>query len=92
MTITIQIGNSDDKLPQKHWAAFVEAIDREVKRRQLPLHFFGGSPFTSPNQRAAWIADCPVEQIDGFKDFLTQCRRFYRQDAVSWSQSNLERI
>ena len=44
MTVTIQIGNSDNKLTQEEWADFVSAVSNAVSESEARVHFFAPSP------------------------------------------------
>jgi len=43
-TITIQIGNSDDKLSQASWSEFVERARQLISVHSRVVHFFGALP------------------------------------------------
>ena len=56
-TVTIQIGNSDDKLTQKEWSSFVAWIEYDLKSMiGVEFHFSGGSANHTPWDRD-WETD-----------------------------------
>lgn len=54
-TYVIQIGNSDNKLSQNHWAHFVAGVDLAIRSRCGHIHFKGGSDWDAPWQNACWV-------------------------------------
>lgn len=57
-TVVIQIGNTDDKLSQERWAAFVGQLERAIQRLG-DVHFFGCSMPDSP-----WQNCCAVVEVE----------------------------
>lgn len=55
-TITILIGNSDDKLMQVQWSLFVSKVKRLVERTGQ-VHFAGGSESDLPWQNACFVVE-----------------------------------
>ena len=84
-TVTIQIGNSDDKLTQSEWAKYVSEVD-EVVRRGTHVHFFGGSPNWYPWQNAAWVITADKSVLNHISLELYDIRKKYNQDTVAWTQ------
>jgi len=54
-TLTIQIGNSDNKLTQLQWSYFCEAVDSVVNYYTETIHFRGFSPGDTKWQNACWV-------------------------------------
>lgn len=54
-TITIQIGNSDNKLSQMEWSAFIKDVVEVVESLASVVHFYGTSLGDAPWQNAAWV-------------------------------------
>lgn len=80
-TLTIQIGNSDDKLSQIDWAQFISDMDALISCRGWHGHFRGGSHVNAPWQNYCWVVGC--NSLDGF---LAECRHLcsrYRQDSIA---------
>lgn len=93
MVVTLQIGNTDNRLTQQEWAAFVEEVNAEVDRSNPSVHFFGAPPTTASWQNAAWVAEAwNLESLAGFKDRLTAIRKKYRQESVAFTIGQTEFI
>lgn len=58
-TAVIQIGNSDDKLPQKTWSNFVLDVQSVIQVNMLTTHFSGTSASSAPWQNACWVVEIP---------------------------------
>lgn len=85
MTVTIQIGNSDDKLTQKEWAAFVMEVQDVVQRFAVHVHFSGSSSTVAPWQNCCWILDVSEPEAESLRCRLVGIRRAFRQDSVAWT-------
>jgi hypothetical protein len=85
-TITLQIGNSDDRLSQARWSAFVAAMREVVAVHGREIHFFGAPPNWEPWQNVAWVVTCQDEHIPGFIAAVQAVRRDFGQDAVAWTE------
>lgn len=86
-TITVQIGNSDDRLSQREWAEYVEWIDSEIKARATKIFFFGTAIPVSPYQNACWVFDMDVTLPDYevLKKMLMYVKEYYRQNSVAFT-------
>jgi hypothetical protein len=95
MMVTFAIGNSDDKLPQTSWSAFVTSVhlivDKAVEQG-AQIRFAGHSPPGSPWQNALWAVEIGYP-LDGAKrvEVRAQLRAGlavlagrWRQDAIAW--------
>lgn len=86
ITVFVQIGNSDDKLPQSEWSNFVLSVDSAVSHFAMFVH---GSFFSVPNSRfqnACWcfeIGSVSAEQLRQRR--LPAIRDMYKQDSIAWS-------
>jgi hypothetical protein len=56
LTITILIGNSDNKLTQSEWAEFYAHVDDAVNNHAKSVQFSGPSNGAAPWQNACWVA------------------------------------
>jgi len=92
MTITIQIGNSDDKLTQREWSAFVISVRGAIAGLATNTHFFGASESFSIWQNAAWVIDCGEESAEILKAKLKEMRHHWRQDSIAWTEGTTEFI
>ena len=82
-TVSIQIGNTDDKLTQKQWAEYCGEIVRECDSMG-EIHFSGGSPTD-----ARWQNYCVVlntMKAEKLKDSVQLIRSSYDQDSLAWTE------
>lgn len=59
-TAVVQIGNSDDRLPQWRWAEFVIDTGEVVGLFSERTHFAGAAASVARWQNAAWVFELPV--------------------------------
>lgn len=89
MTITIQIGNTDDKLTQAEWSDYVtlvrDYIERYVEDRAANVLFFGASANYERCQNAAWVVSITVEHEPLLRDDISTARRKFRQVSAAWT-------
>lgn len=85
-TITLQVGNSDDKLTQKEWAAFVSEITSTLKDSRVEMHFFACSAGDAPWQNAAWVFEASAATKIEVQINVRRIRRSYRQDSAAWTE------
>lgn len=91
-TITIQIGNSDDKLTQKEWAGFNLLVNSRIKGYAQAIHFHGVSTGDADWQNAAWIIELDDFSLSHLKRELKRLRQEYKQDSVAWTIGKTEFI
>lgn len=89
MTVHIAIGNSDDRLTQQEWAAFVESVDMLVRSSASVVHGAWLSEAASPWQNAAWGFE-PGDAPNMLKVRLSACARDYRQESIAWTEGETE--
>ena len=83
ITIVVQIGNSDDKLPQARWARFITRV-HSVCADALTVHFSGGSA-----QDATWQNYCILgvaeEEfwVDHLRSDLSQLAAEFGQESIA---------
>jgi hypothetical protein len=89
-TVVIQIGNTDDKLTQIEWSAFVLMTRTMILAHCKQVHFFGAPANWERWQNVAWI----VEVEDGNKDKLraavADARQTFRQDSAAWTEGDTQ--
>jgi hypothetical protein len=80
-TLTIAIGNSDDKLSQKEWAAYWRMVHDAVTTHAG--HVFGVflSASHAPYQNAAWLVQ--GELTERFRLELATAAQAFRQDSIA---------
>jgi hypothetical protein len=90
--VYISIGNSDDKLSQKEWHEYVNAINGYIL-------FWGevhGAWFSAPDspfQNACWCMEFDNEDdMHKAKSQVTMVRKHYRQDSAAWALAETEFI
>ena len=79
-TITIQIGNSDNKLTQIEWADFIRRTNEALSLIDLEIHFSGFSRPDAPWQNAAWVIVCHESKIPLIRRNLSSLASAYRQE------------
>lgn len=82
-TAVVQIGNSDDKLPQAAWAAFVTSAWSVCDYIGAQIHFGGFSPPAAPWQNACWVFEIDDENVDLLRARLAECAAKYRQSSIA---------
>ena len=87
-TVTIQIGNSDDKLSQRRWADFIFNVDQLVGQYCADIHFHGFSPGDTAWQNACWVAQIRTESVKKLETDLTVCRKNYDQESIAFTIGN----
>lgn len=86
-TVYVSIGNSDDKLTQDEWAAFLIEVERAVRRWGGWIHGVWYSAPVSSWQNACfcfeihneWAEERQVQELRGIA-------RKYRQDSIAWAE------
>ncbi len=84
MTVTIIIGNSDNKLTQTEWKDYCNRIHDMVRFFSTEIHFSAPSVGWADWQNAAWIFEVDSARVRSIKDNIREIRRQYRQDSVAW--------
>ncbi len=91
-TITLQIGNTDNKLSQREWASFCNAVHRAITYHTVDvidsIHFSAPSVGWADWQNAAWVFSCHDSEIDALKERITEIRKDYKQDSAAWTEGN----
>lgn len=92
MTITIGIGNSDDKLSQTNWSWYIQDVDLTVGKYAEAVRFFGMSQGDESWQNACWVINIRESQAQQLKGELSTIARKYKQDALAWTEGVTELI
>lgn len=85
MIVYISIGNSDDKLSQERWAAFVQDVHDAVNDWSAAIHGAWHSEARSPYQNACWCAEFVGADAEPLKVTLASYARDYGQDSIAWA-------
>jgi hypothetical protein len=96
-TITIQIGNTDDKLTQDEWRNYVLDIEAWIglNLHYFSVHFFGGSVNWSSRRNVAWVMDArdtSDEVMCDIKKTLKALGELHHQDSIAWTEGETEFI
>ena len=91
-TAVVQIGNSDNKLTQADWAAFVQEISNCVGKWAFQLHFFSCSFGSDPWQNAAWIFEISEDKAEKIKEDLRVKAFRFNQESIAWLEGEAEFI
>lgn len=83
-TISILIGNSDDKLSQKQWAEFVGNIEYWVKKFCSNIHFSGGSANNLPWQNYCIVFEVEKDKEIWIKENIIELKQKYNQNSIAW--------
>jgi len=92
---TFAIGNSDDKLPQAAWSAFVGEVHTAVDQAVIGgarIQFAGYSAPGAPWQNALWALELPAwdrRVVGALRARLAELCRDYRQDSIAWWEADL---
>jgi hypothetical protein len=84
-TVSLQIGNGDDRLSQREWHDFVIAAKELVADYCAKLHFFGAPENWCAQQNVAFIFDAQDERLDELKARVTALRKQFRQESAAWT-------
>lgn len=94
MIVTFAIGNSDDKLPQAAWSAFVGDVHSAVDQVVIGggrIQFAGYSAPGAPWQNALWAVELPDWEPgvrEALRTQLAELARTYRQDSIAWWETD----
>jgi hypothetical protein len=91
-SITITIGNSDNKLTQEEWSYFVGEMHSIILTHVKSIHFSGGSNFDRPWQNACWVCETFPDKLSELLGKIIECREGYRQDSVAVIMGNVQFI
>jgi hypothetical protein len=89
-TITLQIGNSDDKLKQSVWSEFWNQLNAVVAEYAEQIHFSGFPAANSPYQNACWVFECEHDNALAIMSHVGRIRRAYSQNSVAWTEGETE--
>lgn len=84
-TVYASIGNSDDKLGQVDWAAFLRSFRTTVRMFATRVHGDWTSEPSQPWQNACMAFEVPEDDLPHLKQRLAQVRSIYQQDSVAFA-------
>jgi hypothetical protein len=82
-TAIIQIGNSDDKLTQKHWSSFVSSVALLVGTLGEVTHFHACSEGGQEWQNACWVFEIDDKYTGDLNKRLKVIKQTYNQDSIA---------
>jgi uncharacterized protein YaaQ len=91
-TVTIQIGNSDDRLSQRSWAEFYEKLEFLLHDRGNEVHFAGTSGGNMPWQNACFVILVEDRHVNGLKEQISGLGRSFKQGSIAWTVGETEFI
>lgn len=80
-TVSVLIGNSDDKLSQREWHNFVEDLKSVFMALNADVYFGGAPGGCAPWQNYCIVAD--VKSLVDLLRFLEELRKKYHQDEIA---------
>ena len=91
-TVTVIIGNSDDKLSQVRWIEFVEQCAGRIGDLARLVHFEVRSGASALWQTSAWTFEIKDGQIVQLKNDLATIRHCFEQDSIVWLEGETQLI
>ena len=92
-TVTIQIGNTDNKLTQSQWADFCNQIHSEITISGGNIHFSAPSVGWADWQNAAWVFEIENDpRMPLLKQSISELGKINLQDSVAWTEGTTEFI
>jgi len=84
-TVTISIGNSDNKLAQSDWRYYCRHINDILSLfdAAMTINFYGLTNSDSEYQSATWIIEILSHHMDELKEKLTKVRKSYNQVSIA---------
>jgi hypothetical protein len=90
VTTYITIGNTDNKLTQQEWSAFITDMVMLVLEHTSEVHFAGFSHPSAPYQNACWCVDFATPNDQGnARSSLAMLKVKYRQDSIAWADAQV---
>ncbi len=92
-TIYVSIGNSDDKLTQRQWSSFCEAVSTEIRRYHSTFHGEWYSLPDSPYQNACFCFDIDAPDhspILDLREQLSLLAHAFNQESITWAEADTE--
>ncbi|MBT9173885.1 MAG: hypothetical protein DDT21_02291 [Syntrophomonadaceae bacterium] len=83
--ITVQIGNSDDKLTQREWAEFSDMVNNAIHESAKEVHFSGAAYPLSRWQNAAWCFIVTPEKTETLQKALRESAAYFDQESIAWT-------
>ena len=90
MNVYVSIGNTDNKLTQQQWAAFVADVEKTLSVTKQHGAWF--SRPDAPWQNACWLLEFQSGHVifEPVKQRLRDLAAFYKQDSIAWAVAETE--
>jgi hypothetical protein len=89
-TITVQIGNSDDRLTQSQWKDYVNQVHELILVWGGEIHFSAPSVGWADWQNACWVFTMPTKSYKALRLRLKSIRVKYKQDSLAFTVGDTE--
>ncbi len=91
-SVTILIGNSDNKLTQEEWFEFCSRINTHCigQHPEINIHFSGPSIGWMRWQNACWVLSVPQPLIEQLKHRVSEAGKEFKQDSVGFIVGDIE--
>lgn len=81
-TLSILIGNSDNKLTQREWSEYIHDVADLIIDLDYQVHFRGYSDPSEPWQNTCWVLEVD-DEFGGLVDRLKRIAWAYHQDSIA---------
>lgn len=88
-TVSVQIGNSDNKLTQRRWSEFIKQF-KDIMHEWCSVHFCGGSHPDVVYQNYCIVGE--THDVKTLKNNLSKLCEFYDQDSIAYTEGDVEFI
>jgi hypothetical protein len=89
-TITVQIGNSDDRLAQCQWKDYVNQVHEMILIWGGEIHFSAPSVGWADWQNACWVFTMTSKKYRGLRLRLKDIRVNHKQDSMAITVGDTE--
>lgn len=89
-TVYVSIGNSDDKLTQAEWSAFIGRTFAVVECVASRIYGSWHSAPESSYQNACTAFEVDENEVAALKAALRSLARVFRQDSIAWATAETE--
>lgn len=91
-TCSVLIGNSDDKLPQARWAAYILDAGAVVQAYAGKVHFVGFSDPRVMWQNACYVFEMNPNNHQALRDDLADLAERFGQDSIAFVTGETELV
>lgn len=80
-SVTILIGNSDDRLTQEEWSQYIQKIKEVLSYWCTEIHFIGGTSFESQWQTACFVGTVSENNKNKLVLAVSSIRKDFKQNS-----------